>query len=367
MRLVFVCEHYFPEIGGLERSTHRLAIAMQEKGHNVVVLAPEMPDFNGVGSIDGILVVRSPYNETHTFSASELSRQYLSDADAICVFGISDDKNARIWHSVFEYAATPKFLKIGTEGDIKHKGVQETLLRRFNGIFCQNDAIAEECQALGIATENCLRIQNGLDIEEWNRQINLYKEGSKLSTHFTACAIGRFVVRKRFPIVIEAFRKFAKHNKDATLLLHGSDFGQSDGEETIIRDLTNRAVREGYNISIISPLVPTSSTLAVCGTSVSIGQREGAPNIILESLAGGVPVIASDISGHSLYVDHKVHGFLCPNEGERLEKALISGFVWANANYNNKMVKLACANKASQFDIRETSAVYERHIKKYIR
>lgn len=370
MNLILVCEHYFPEIGGLERSTHRLAQSLIKKDNQVVVLAPLLPETEENNRLDNVPIVRSHHTESVPFTASEKSQALLKEADSILVFGIGDDPEAKIWQPVFEIENTPKFLKIGTAGDSVTKGFPADIIRNFTGIFCQNEAIVEEAKALGFSECQCHRIRNGLDVKEW--QSNLPEKEmvhdhlglNGVDKHFVISAIGRFVKRKRFPDIIGAFERFSKIGVQTQLLLHGSDFGQSDGEEKYIRDLlTNSALPPTAQIKIITPDTPTSYTLAASDVSVSLGTREGAPNIILESLASGVPVIASDISGHRIYINENQQGWLCSSEGNHLVVRLAELFEHAAYNKNLTTMRKLCREIALQFDISKTSEMYMQAIR----
>lgn len=359
LRLAFICEHYFPEIGGLERSTHRLARALRKKGVQVTVLAPSWPERADKDLLDDVPIVRSPHDAACAFTDSPDAHRVIADADACICFGIGEDVHARLWWPVFEARGKPAFLKIGTAGDTLVKGVPGSLIRRFDGIFCQNDDIIEEAVNLGFERADCVRIRNGLDIGEWQAQLlprSVAMSALGLpanSPPFVIAALGRFVRRKRFPDIVCAFREFASTSVPALLLLHGSDFHQSDGEEAHLRDLLDRIdLPPTAEARIIGPDVPSVHTLAASDVSVSLGTREGAPNIILESLASGVPVIASDISGHRVYITPGQEGWLCDDIAS-LPRVMHQAFRSDRA----RMGPL-CRAKAAQFDIEATSQVY---------
>lgn len=59
-----------------------------------------------------------------------------------------------------------------------------------------------------------------------------------------------------------------------------------------------------------------------CGLITLSRHDEGRPQVMLEAMAAGVPVIASDIPAHRDFISNGVTGFLVNNQ-EQLEKALI--------------------------------------------
>jgi glycosyltransferase involved in cell wall biosynthesis len=234
-------------------------------------------------------------------------------------------------------------------------------LRKFSGFFCQNELIVNEVEQLGI-TQRCIyRVKNGLDINEWQTSLPSQKEAKDflgISPNYSVifAAIGRFVKRKRFLSIIEAFSE-ASHQHGIhklLLLLHGSDFDQSDGEEKEIREKVSKSEAK---IMIISPDVKPQISLAACDTTISLGTREGAPNIILESLASGKPVIASDISGHRVYIDDMYEGVLCPEGGDIIYNLRKAFSIVMDATIR-RIMREFCLKKAASFDIATTSNVY---------
>jgi glycosyltransferase involved in cell wall biosynthesis len=92
-------------------------------------------------------------------------------------------------------------------------------------------------------------------------------------------------------------------------MLHGSDFGQEDGEE---RELRAYARDAEADIRFVPPTLDPRITLAACDVMATLAEREGAPNIFIEAFATGRPVLATDLPGHSIYVRHTREGLLVP-------------------------------------------------------
>ena len=234
----------------------------------------------------------------------------FKDANINCVFGVGHKKDHNVWKPIFD-AKKPTFIKIGTSGDIIDKGIPLEYFKGFKAILCQNDNLVEETEKLNIKGLHGLIIKNGLDIKEWQNNLMNKTECRKLynllDDEFVISAVGRFVIRKNFPLIIKSIYRLKKEKKieNITILLHGSDFGQHDGEEKEIKELVKKL---NMNVLFIEPNKPVCNTLRASDVFITMGSREGAPNIIIEAMATGLPIIASNISGHDVYVTN--NGFL---------------------------------------------------------
>jgi glycosyltransferase involved in cell wall biosynthesis len=99
--------------------------------------------------------------------------------------------------------------------------------------------------------------------------------------------IGRFTDQKRLPLLIEAFRVVAGLRPDARLVMMGAG-----SEKTALEQLSARlGIDERVEFRPASPDV--ESTLRELSCLVLPSAYEGLPNVAIEALLQGVPVVAS--------------------------------------------------------------------------
>jgi len=123
---------------------------------------------------------------------------------------------------------------------------------------------------------------------------------------------GRFVEKKGIGFLIEAMRQLYREGKDLRLLLVG------DGE--IAGDL-KRAAADLPNVAFPGWLPNAElrrlmrGALAVCVPSVEAagGDAEGLPNVVLEAMAAGAPVVATHHAGIGEAVEDGHTGLLVPS------------------------------------------------------
>jgi glycosyltransferase involved in cell wall biosynthesis len=291
------------------------------------------------------------------FVRTALAAGAFDDAPVICVFGVGHDVEEPGWAVLLPHGKAAVFMKVATEGDLTGRGFAPALFRGFDGVLCQNPAITAEARSVGVPESNLFAIRNGLNLQEWNiaqpsRRVARQMLGLSLES-FVVAGIGRFVVRKRFPLLVHAFAQAARMHTDASLLLHGADFGQHDGEEHQIRT-TCQSVGLRERTHFVGPDVDPSITLAASDVFVTLGEREGAPNVIIEAMASGLPVIATDIAGHAVYITTGVNGILVSANVDSVADAIQA--------LMSERVRISMGQRALEavraFEIRETSNDY---------
>lgn len=309
----------------------------------------------------GIEVLRYP----GLFTAEAVGDGVFSGADAVCFFGVGHDRLARWWGPALEApiaADGVHLLKVGTEGDIPRRGIPHHMYRQLDGVLCQTSRIAAEAKAVGVPQRACFPVRNGLDLDRWRdgmpSKSDARREMGIPSKAFVILGLGRFTLRKRFGDLIQAFVDFARGVKSSgwsELVLHGSDFGQDDGEEAHLRVLARRA---GHPVRFIPPSVDARLSLAAADVMVTLSEREGAPNIFIEAFATGRPVVASDLPGHRVYVANQQQGLLVP-VGNLAAAAAALRHLHDDQTRREAMGAVA-ATTASHFDITITSQDYLR-------
>lgn len=141
-------------------------------------------------------------------------------------------------------------------------------------------------------------------------------EGRPLTAEppYTVMTVARFVPKKGLDTVLKALRILRDRGLDVRYVLAG------DGAD---RDIVEGWIHE-MNLSDVTETTGTiaheqvlehyrSSDLFVLGCRMAEdGDRDGIPNVVAESMAIGVPVAATDVSGVPELVHHGETGMLCP-------------------------------------------------------
>jgi glycosyltransferase involved in cell wall biosynthesis len=158
-------------------------------------------------------------------------------------------------------------------------------------------------------------------------------------------SIGSFEPRKGQPVLFEALQELVKNPlPNAHLMMVG------DGpDETMLKEKVKTLGLE-RNISFF-PFTDEPNYIfeRLDLTVLPSLRKEGLPNVLLESMSMGVPVVASSIGGISEIVIDGETGFLvAPGDKNALADAIIE--VWANQNNYREMKTKARELIVNQFD-----------------
>jgi glycosyltransferase involved in cell wall biosynthesis len=140
-----------------------------------------------------------------------------------------------------------------------------------------------------------------------------HRDGSDPADPVRLLAVGRFQPKKGFDLLLDAVARVERH---VTLTLVG--YGPLEA------DLRTRARRLGLEsrVRFTGPLdqpalleVYRASDLFVTSPRIAPdGDRDGLPNVVVEALSQGLPVVASRIAAIPEIVEDEVNGLLVPPE-----------------------------------------------------
>jgi glycosyltransferase involved in cell wall biosynthesis len=128
--------------------------------------------------------------------------------------------------------------------------------------------------------------------------LNLQYETSEKS-HFTLLWLGRVEPRKRFDLMIDAFRLLVKERQDVRLKVIGK-FRHVEGYEALLNDPKLSRFIE-YNSSIARPNIP--KLLNQADLLVQPSENENFGSSVSEALACGLPVILGPTNGTKEFID----------------------------------------------------------------
>ena len=173
---------------------------------------------------------------------------------------------------------------------------------------------------------------------------------------FFLLSIGELNENKNHKIVLEALVKFKNRYPDCRNIKYGicgDGFYRKQMEQWVVQmGLTDIVVLYGYCTDI-------PQILGCADVTVFPSKREGLGMVGLESLAMGIPVIASDNRGTREYMEHGKNGFVCRYDD-------IDGFVKGIEVMKNlskekkKKLRICCLESVKPFDKLYAKAVMTR-------
>lgn len=158
-----------------------------------------------------------------------------------------------------------------------------------------------------------VRIYNGLDLAQFayvERPAVPERDGASESP--LILAVGRLIEKKGFEYLVHACALLCNRGVDLRCKIVGS------GErETQLRQLVDQ-LGVGERVELLGPLpreqlialLPQASVLAAPCVVGSDGNRDGLPTVLIEAMARGVPVVATDVTGIPELVRHAETGLI---------------------------------------------------------
>lgn len=173
---------------------------------------------------------------------------------------------------------------------------------------------------VGFPAERIIAIQNGVDTDRFrpNKERAAQREALGWPAgDFIIGSVGRLVPIKNHATLLRAVARVLSQVPQLTLALVGD--GPLDGELKTLAD----ELGIGDRISFLGYRDDVPNLLNAMDVLVLPSLREGMPNAVLEAMACGLPVIASEVGGASEILRDGENGFLVrPTDIEQLSQYL---------------------------------------------
>ena len=147
------------------------------------------------------------------------------------------------------------------------------------------------------------------------------------SQAFSVLAVGRLVPKKGLDLLIRACAKLVEHGLDCRVRIVGES---GEHEETLRALITSLGVEDRVELlesmtqrELFSEYQRNDVFCLPCRV-LDDGDRDGIPNVLMEAMASGLPVVSTPVSGIPELVEHRANGILVePENADALSKALL--------------------------------------------
>lgn len=312
------------DVGGAERALTRLAIGLQERGDDVRVFSlgslpsPGLDELvvdlrqQGIdvssGEGGGAAHVASVYRELRRWLSerpSAVRQSFLFHANVLTLYAMPSTGRRRWVGGV--RVADPNRVRLAIEG---HS------LRRAAHVVCVSAAVESFAQSrYRISPDRLSVIGNAVELDRFVNAAPLDWQ----SVGWSAAAnvvlfIGRLHPQKNIELLQRTLDHFASVGTDRKLVLVGR--GPLDAELRRWADADR-----GDRVRVLEWRTDVASLIAASRLLVLPSHYEGMPNVVLEAMAGGRPVVCSRVEGsRELIGDDPNQGFKPGDEGEFIAK-----------------------------------------------
>lgn len=178
-------------------------------------------------------------------------------------------------------------------------------------------------------------------------------------------SVGRFVEKKGFPFLIEACRLLKQRGQSFRCRIVGDPAEQSERVHQLVYeyDLSNEiSIEKGMTQDQLCSIYAEATVFTLPCHVVDSGDRDGIPNVIAESMAMGVPVVSTRVSGIPELITDKEDGVLVE---QRNPKALADALeqLLVDPKLRNRLGEAARETICRIFDSKTTTvALYQRFL-----
>lgn len=346
--------------GGAERQIHLHALQAQGPEFKVAIASfsenAKEPDFLGTTRNDGIKTHLFNVRNAYDPSAILTLRRYLREND-IRILCTHDYRS-----NLISYLATRRtkcrwiaFSRGYTRDSLRVRiyGLMDRVYIRFaDHIVTVSHAQKRKLSRLLIPGRKISAIHDAVDVD---RLCRANKADLRSKFDFPPEAIicisgGRFSREKGQIYLVRATAKAIQRNNLLRFVLFGDGPDLENTRSAVVRfGLESRVLCPGFEKNLFSYL---KSADILINPSLS----EGLPNIVLEAMALGIPVLATAVGGVPEIISHAQNGYLVPPKSPR---ALSDGILFMASN-KDKVSEFARAAR----EMVETQFTFENQNRK---
>jgi glycosyltransferase involved in cell wall biosynthesis len=331
-RIVFVTRRFWPLLGGAETMIGNLAAALVNRGMKATILTacwePHWPREIVHRSVRVVRLPQPPNRVVGTWCyMRELAGWLGRHRDEFNLVYVSQLKHdAYVAVRVGNRLRFPVILRAtgaGGTGDCHWHKIGRCGYRirrqvgRADALIAPSPAIEAELLAAGFAAERLVRLDSGVPIPE-SRTAARRKQAREMiggsnaalsldDKSLLAVYTGRLHAAKGLAHLIDAWATVVQQRPDARLWLVG------EGPEHAALERQIHSLRLVGRVTLVGSFDSVEDMLLAADVFVLPSFEEGLSIALLEAMAIGMPVIASDISGNRRVVQDDLNGLLVPS------------------------------------------------------
>lgn len=342
MKIVQVAPSYPPNIGGVQHCTREISERLTKKSHEVEIFTSDIGCKKGKLKSSRNLKIHylKGFEIAHTFIIPSLFFRILKiPKDSIIHLHIAKAFLPEVVYLISKIKKIPYIAHVHL--DVKPSGKLGFLLPLYKKLFLERvlksasevvvptkDYVSLISQKYSISKEKISVIPYGINLEEFKPST------SKLHTPVRLLFVGRLAGQKNIPLLIQSFKK-AINRGDREIILHLV----GDGEErnTIINLIEKEKLKE--KIILHGELRGERLRKVYSNSDIFIlsSREESFGIVLIEAMASGLPVIASDIPGVRNVVEHNQTGLLVKPTLANFAQAIEE--IVNNHNLRKKLIK----------------------------
>src|SRR3989344_3599820 len=337
MRIARIIEYFPPHVGGMERHGLTLSFEQHKFGRDVEVFigygGDSKSDFKDAPKSD-FRIYKTPLQFLPLYS--KIRRLWFNFWAYNKVRKNHQNNPYDIIHLHGDFVEAYFGGKLSKKLDIPtvitiHAGLNKRLLKPKNAkyfkniskIICVSNEIYKDLKIIGVSEIKFEVISSGIDLSEFksidkNKIITLQHQYSKP----VIISVGVLRINKGFRYLIESFKEVKEKFNTATLIIIG-DGPDKNELETQAKNIGNIYFLSRQSHDKVIEHLKAADVFVLASIS-TVGDREGTPTVIMEAMAAGLPVIATNVGGVADLIENRKNGFIVDQgQAEKLAMAII--------------------------------------------
>lgn len=243
------------------------------------------------------------------------------------------------------------------------RAVQALAIRTYKNVVTLNARMRGDLAREAWLPESRITvIANGVDVNRFSperKKEAVRKQYGLPSERLIVGNVARLDPVKNHEVLLHAVAKIAKHRRPPFLLIVGDGDHRPVLEQLIITlGLTDHVLLSGYREDI-------PSFLSCMDVYVQSSHYEGFSNTVLEAMASGLPIVASDVGGtRDLFLEGQEGHYFAPNDAQGLADVLTK--LQDNESLRKAMGDRARRRAAETFSLETMVRQYERLYEKLV-
>ncbi len=359
MRVLMPILEYHPITGGAQRQLAALAPHLAAAGVQLEVWTRAVPGLPAFETVSGVAVRRlgrAGAGAAASFLAAAAARLPRTRPDLVHAYSLfSPAAVALLAKRALGVPIAVKVLRGGALGDLERlrrkrlgRSRAAALARHVDCFVTISDEIDAELAQLGVPPERRRFVPNGVDTERFRPADAPARAALRAQLGLPegplAVYCGRLVPEKRVDALLAAWRRVCRSHPDAHLLVLG------DGPDA--RSLRTAA---GPRVVFRGDVSEVAPHLRAADLFVLPSRTEGLSNALLEAMASGLAVVATEVGGAREVLGEGACGRLVPaGDGDALALALDS--LLADGAARERLGRAARERARDAYALSETAA-----------
>ena len=204
-----------------------------------------------------------------------------------------------------------------------------------------------------VPAEKVIVIPNSIDVERFSKaRENMFRQQIAPGARRVFVSVGRISKQKTMHLIAEALGLLKRQNRlpsDTKVFIVGSV--QDAPMQVLLEEVIRREEVSAYLVQCEATDTPEEYYHA-CDASILFSRDEGIPIVMLESLAAGRPIIASEEANAAEVVEHGVTGWVVPTgDTPALAERLHQVITLPDAELVH--MRAACVQRAQHYSVEE--------------